>query len=117
MVGVALFRGRGRQYEALNKVSRTTGIAKMFGLSVRAWKSCLNSIIKLCRNCLFEFQCTQANFNLSAKKVRAAMATKKRWMDVSQKPPKPKVPEYLKSVIKTKANEFEDIKGNSILQP
>ena len=34
------------------------------------------------------------------------MAGKKRWMYVPPKPPKAKVPEYLKSVVKTKADEF-----------
>jgi hypothetical protein len=34
------------------------------------------------------------------------MTTKKRWMYVPPKPPKPKVPEYLKSVVKTKALKF-----------
>ncbi len=34
------------------------------------------------------------------------MATKRRWMYVPPKPAKPKVPEYLKSVVKTRADEF-----------
>ncbi len=148
LVGVALFLGRGRQYEALNKVFRTTGIAKMFALSVRAWKSGLNSITKLCRNYLFESQCTVGKFRPISKEgeprppnahdrhlerslsplrahmplsvaistigycislsyeVRAAMERKKRWMYVPPKPAKPKVPEYLKSAVKSKTDEF-----------
>ncbi len=41
------------------------------------------------------------------------MATKKRWMKVPPKPPRPKVSEYLKSVVKTKADEFVE----SFLRP
>ena len=47
------------------------------------------------------------------------MATKKRWMYVPPKPPKPKVPEYLKSVVKTKADDFVEtfLKPNFIKEP
>jgi hypothetical protein len=41
------------------------------------------------------------------------MATKRRWMYAQPKPAKPKVPEYLKSVVKTKADEFVE----SFLKP
>jgi len=41
------------------------------------------------------------------------MATKKRWMYVPPKPAKPKVPEYLKPAVKSKADEFVE----SFLKP
>lgn len=41
------------------------------------------------------------------------MATKKRWMYVPPKPPKLKVPEYLKSTVKAGADEFVE----SFLRP
>lgn len=47
------------------------------------------------------------------------MATKKVWMKVPPKSPKPKVPEYLKSVVKAKADEFVEsfLKPHSIKVP
>ncbi len=47
------------------------------------------------------------------------MATKKRWIYVPPKPPKPKVPEYLKSFVKTKADDFVEsfLKPNFIKEP
>jgi hypothetical protein len=49
----------------------------------------------------------------------ARMATKKRWMYVPPKPPKPKVPDSVKSVVKTKADEFVEsfLKPNFIKPP
>lgn len=41
------------------------------------------------------------------------MATKKRWIYVPPKPPKPKVPDYLKSDVKARADEFVE----SFLRP
>ena len=41
------------------------------------------------------------------------MATKKQWMYVPPKPAKPKVPEYLKSAVKSKADDFVE----SFLKP
>ncbi len=41
------------------------------------------------------------------------MAAKKRWMYVPPKPPKPKVPEYMKSAVENKADDFVE----SFLKP
>lgn len=41
------------------------------------------------------------------------MATRKRWIYVPPKPPRPKVPEYVKSMVKSRADEFVE----SFLKP
>jgi len=50
---------------------------------------------------------------------RTRMATKKRWMYVPPKQPKPKVPEYLKPAVKTKADDFVEsfLKPHCIKEP
>lgn len=47
------------------------------------------------------------------------MATKKVWMKIPPKPAKPKVPEYLKSVVKTRADQFVEsfLKPHFIKEP
>lgn len=47
------------------------------------------------------------------------MATKKGWMKIPPKPPKPKMPDYLKSVVKNKAEDFVEsfLKSTFIKDP